>query len=276
MPEVKLNVVLLRYTPNPEETIAMAAKLCYSPSDITMLREKIETKDQKAFVGKLMKMGHMSPIEHASFTFAIEGISRVCSHQLVRHRLASYSQQSQRYVSEHRTQNSKLKTQTFDYIVPPSIARDYEAKKAFENFITEAQKTYDLLIAKLNEKGITGESANQDARFVLPNAAETKIMVTMNARELLHFFRQRCCYRAQWEIRRMAQQMLFLVKKVAPTIFEKAGPVCVYSRCPEGDMYCGKAKEIRKIYGNFRGRPKKTRIKKPKEKNSGEKGLFQE
>ncbi|MBI5025470.1 MAG: FAD-dependent thymidylate synthase [Nitrospirae bacterium] len=250
MPETKLKVILLRHTPNPEETIAMAAKLCYSPSDVESLKEKIEAKDQKAFVEKLVKMGHMTPIEHASFTFAIEGISRACSHQLVRHRLASYSQQSQRYVSESsRGSGVESQESTFDYIIPPSIAQDAEAKKTFENFMVEAQQAYDFLVRKLNEKGIKGEAANQDARFVLPNAAETKIIVTMNARELLHFFRQRCCYRAQWEIRQMAEEMLKLVKKIAPTIFHKAGPGCLYAPCPEGEYTCGKIKEVRKKYG---------------------------
>ena len=240
MPEAKLKVILLRHSPNPEETIAMAAKLCYSPADITSLKDKIETKDQKAFVEKLVKMGHMSPIEHASFTFAVEGISRACSHQLVRHRLASYSQQSQRYVSEESG---------FDYIIPPSVKEDKELKNIFISFMEQAQETYNSMVRKLNEKRIRGESANQDARFILPNAAETKIMVTMNARELLHFFRQRCCNRAQWEIRQMAEEMLKLVKKAAPTIFHKAGPGCLYSPCPEGDYSCGKIKEVRKKYG---------------------------
>jgi len=250
VPEAKLKVILLRHTPNPEETIAMAAKLCYSPSDITSLKDKIEAKDQKAFVDRLVKMGHMSPIEHASFTFAIEGISRACSHQLVRHRLASYSQQSQRYVSE-QSQESAVSSQekTFDYIIPPVIKENPEAKKIFVNFMKESQRTYDLLIEQLNKKGIKGESANQDARFILPNAAETKIMATMNARELLHFFRQRCCNRAQWEIRHMAEEMLKLVKKTAPTIFQKAGPGCLYSPCPEGEYSCGKIKEVRSKYG---------------------------
>jgi thymidylate synthase (FAD) len=267
MSEVKLKVILLRHTPNPEETIAMAAKLCYSPSDVESLKKKIEAKDQKDFVKKLVKVGHMSPIEHATFTFGIEGISRACSHQLVRHRLASYSQQSQRYVSEKsqesivESQESRVESQvsTFDYIVPPSIAENRETKNAFEKFMVEAQHAYDFFVRKLNEKGIKGEAANQDARFVLPNACETKIMVTMNARELLHFFRQRCCFRAQWEIRNMAQQMLFLVKEVAPTIFEKAGPACVNEPCPEGEMYCGHAREIKKIYGRYvkRGGTKK-------------------
>ncbi len=249
MPEAKLRVILLRHTPNPEETVAMAAKLCYSPSDVESLKKKIEAKDQKEFVKKLVKMGHMSPIEHATFTFGIEGISRACSHQLVRHRLASYSQQSQRYVSESRHQTSDIRHQTFDYIVPPSIAKDKEARESFENFIVEAQKTYDFIVERLDRKGIKGESAFQDARFVLPNAAETKIMVTMNARELLHFLHQRCCERAQWEIREMAFEMYKLVKKVAPTIFEKAGPGCLYGPCTEGNMYCGKLKEVREKFG---------------------------
>ncbi|HXX57384.1 MAG TPA: FAD-dependent thymidylate synthase [Thermodesulfovibrionales bacterium] len=239
MSQAKLKVMLLRHTPNPEATVAMAAKLCYSPSDIGSLREKIEEKDQNAFVERLVKMGHMSPVEHASFTYAIEGISRACSHQLVRHRLASYSQQSQRYVREEAG---------FDYVVPPSISGDRELKEYFEECMAEAQKAYDHLVRKLHEKGITGESANQDARFVLPNASETKIMVTMNARELLHFFRQRCCNRAQWEIRRMAVEMLKLAKKVAPVIFAKAGPGCLFVPCPEGEYTCGKMKEVRKKF----------------------------
>jgi thymidylate synthase (FAD) len=240
MAETKLKVILLRHTPNPEETVAMAAKLCYSPSDIESLKNKIEAKDQKAFVEKLMNMGHMSPIEHPSFTFAIEGISRACSHQLVRHRLASYSQQSQRYVSEEAG---------FDYVIPETIKADKEMKRIFTDFMKDAQKAYNTLVQKLNENGIKGEAANQDARFVLPNAAETKIIVTMNARELQHFFRQRCCNRAQWEIRAMAEKMLKLAKKVSPVIFQRSGPPCLYAPCPEGTYTCGKIKEVRKKYG---------------------------
>jgi thymidylate synthase (FAD) len=240
MKEAKLKVLLLRHTPNPEEVVAMAAKLCYSPSDIGELKKKISSKDQKGFVKKLMDMGHMTPVEHASFTFAIEGISRACSHQLVRHRLASYSQQSQRYVSEEAG---------FDFVIPPSIKADPEMKKLFKQFMGEAQKAYNALVEKLNERGIKGEAANQDARFALPNAAETKIVVSMNARELMHFFRLRCCNRAQWEIRSAADQMLKLAKKAAPVIFEKAGPGCLYAPCPEGTYCCGKTAEVRKRYG---------------------------
>lgn len=239
MPEAALNVVLLRHTPGPEEVVAMAAKLCYSPAGVEELRQRIETSDQAAFVERLASIGHLSPIEHVSFTFGIEGISRACSHQLVRHRLASYSQQSQRYVKED----------AFDYIVPPSIRQDPDASREFEAFMAEAQQRYNAIIKHLEAKGIKGEAANQDARYVLPNAAETKIVVTMNARELLHFFRVRCCNRAQWEIRAMAERMLSLVKDVAPTIFKKAGPGCLYAPCPEGNMTCGKIEEVRKKYG---------------------------
>lgn len=239
MAEAKLKVILLRHTPEPEETVAMAAKLCYSPSDIESLKDRVAKKDQRDFVKKLMDMGHMSPIEHPSFTFAIEGISRACSHQLVRHRLASYSQQSQRYVSEESG---------FDYVIPPIIKEDKELRDYFEAVMEQAQKAYNHIVKSLESKGIKGEAANQDARFVLPNAAETKIIVTMNARELLHFFRQRCCLRAQWEIRQMAEEMLRLVKDVAPIIFDKAGPACVKGPCPEGKYTCGKIKEVRERY----------------------------
>ena len=217
----------------------MAAKLCYSPSNIESLKKRIKTKDQKGFVEKLMKMGHMSPIEHASFTFVIEGISRACSHQLVRHRLASYSQQSQRYISEEKG---------FEYIIPPTIKADRELKKYFKNFMVQAQRAYDEIVKRLHERGIRGELANQDARFVLPNAVETKIIVTMNARELLHFFRMRCCNRSQWEIRQVAEEMLKTCKKVAPKIFERGGPACLSGPCPEGEYSCGKMKEVREKY----------------------------
>ncbi len=250
MAETKLKVILLRHTPEPEETIATAAKLCYSPSDIETLKERIEKKDQKNFIKKLIDIGHLSPIEHASFTFAVEGISRACSHQLVRHRVASYSQQSQRYVSK-KSDGGKPESKTgavFDYIVPPSIAEDRKIKKIFKEFMVQAQNAYDLLVERLNQRGIAGEAANQDARFVLPNACETKIIVTMNARELLHFFHQRCCNRAQWEIHVLADEMLRITKRVAPTIFSLAGPECLIGPCPEGDHTCGNIKEVRKKY----------------------------
>jgi thymidylate synthase (FAD) len=239
MSETMLNVILLRHTPEPEEVVAMAAKLCYSPSGVEELREKIEAKDQAAFVEKLASIGHLSPIEHVTFTFGIEGISRACSHQLVRHRVASYSQQSQRYVREDQ----------FDYVIPPSIRQDPSLVKEFARCMDEAQANYTNVLKRLDELGYKGEAGQQDARYLLPNAAETKIVVTMNARELLHFFRMRCCNRAQWEIRDMAGRMLEHVKKVAPTIFARSGPACLYAACPEGKMTCGKVEEVRKKFG---------------------------
>lgn len=243
--ESTLKVVLLHHTSLPEEVVAMAAKLCYSPANLKSLQKRMKTRDQREFVENLMKMGHMSPIEHASFTFAIEGISRACSHQLVRHRLASYSQQSQRYIREIKG---------FHYVIPPSIKADKELKRVFKHFMLQAQRAYDEIIRKLHQKGIRGELANQDARFVLPNAAETKIMVTMNARELLHFFRMRCCRRSQWEIRQVAEKMIKLCKKVAPTIFERGGPACLSGPCPEGAYSCGKMEEVREQYLKRRNR----------------------
>ncbi len=239
MPEAVLNVVLLRHTPEPEEVVAMAAKLCYSPSGVEELKEKIEAKDQAAFVEKLASIGHLSPIEHVSFSFGIEGISRACSHQLVRHRVASYSQQSQRYVKEEQ----------FDYVIPPSIKQDPALREEFEKSMAEAQGNYTRVLKRLEELGYKGEAGQQDARYLLPNAAETKIVVTMNARELLHFFRVRTCNRAQWEIRDMAECMLALARKAAPTIFAKSGPACLYASCPEGKMTCGKIEEVRKKHG---------------------------
>lgn len=232
--ERNLKVVLITHTPFPEGTVALAAKLCYSPSDIEALQEKIDATDQTAFIEKLVKIGHMSPIEHISFTFGIEGISRACSHQLVRHRLASYSQQSQRYVRE---------SEGFDYIIPESIKNRPDLQNNFEHIIGILQRAYKLF----TDNDIPAE----DARFLLPNAAETKIIMTMNARELLHFFNVRCCNRAQWEIRAMATEMLKLVKKTAPTIFKAAGPSCVKGSCQEGEMTCGKAKEIRQTFSNL-------------------------
>lgn len=234
-----MNVVLLRHTPEPEELVAMAARLCYSPSSIEELLERIEATETKAFVTKLASLGHLSPMEHVSFTFGVEGISRACSHQLVRHRLASYSQQSQRYVKEEE----------LEYVVPPSIKRDQTAHREFEAFMAEAQDRYTEILRGLEERGLVGESGRQDARYLLPNAAETKIVISMNARELLHFFRVRCCERAQWEIRRLAERMLELARGLAPTIFEKAGPGCLQGPCPEGAMTCGKIDEVRKRYG---------------------------
>lgn len=229
-----MNVTLLEHTPNPERTVALAARLCYSPVSIGELREKLESADIEKFLDKIMSLGHHSVLEHVSFTFGIEGISRVTTHQLVRHRIASFSQQSQRYVS-HKD--------NFASIVPDSIAENETASRIFDEMSATVHKAY----AQLVEMGIPPE----DARYILPNSTETKIIMTMNARELLHFFELRCCERAQWEIRRMSVEMLRLVRQIAPVIFRTAGPGCVAGPCPEGQFCCGKTAEVREFFKNI-------------------------
>ena len=243
MGKTTVKVRLLEHSPNPEKIIAMAARLCYSASDIDGLEANVAASDQQSFVQKLLDLGHYSTIEHVSFTFGIEGVSRSLLAQITRHRIASFSVQSQRYVGETRQQNQNG---TFDYVVPDSVmALGSEAMAEFEEQMVQIQKWYDGWVEKLGG----GRGAYEDARFVLPNAAETKIMVTMNARELRHFFQLRCCRRAQWEIRRMAEQMLALVKEVAPVLFSDAGPECLVGPCPEGKLSCGNRAEVRKQYG---------------------------
>lgn len=222
-----MEVKLLRYTPEPDKTVAMSARLCYSPIGAAQLEETISDEQAAKLVKQLAAMGHVSTFEHVSFTFAIEGVSRVLTHQLVRHRLASYSQQSQRYVKEH----------DFETIMPPKVAANAAMKERFAQMCQDIQDLYN----DMTEAGIPAE----DARYILPNAAETKIVVTMNARSLLHFFELRCCNRAQWEIRELANKMLFLVKEVAPVIFMKAGPTCETRReCHEGKMSCGRLEAL--------------------------------
>jgi thymidylate synthase (FAD) len=230
-------VRLLRYTEDPERTVALAARLCYSPVGIGAIEKKLGPKETRRLVRMLIKMGHESALEHASFTFGIEGISRCCSHQLVRHRLASYSQQSQRYVGEHSAMHGGV----FDFVIPPSVVEiGYE--DWFREKMAAIQVWYDELVTALGNRG---EASNEDARFILPNAAETKIVVTMNSRELLHFFRVRTCNRAQWEIRALAIEMLRHVKAVAPHLFAKAGPACYTDRCREGKLSCGRSDAVR-------------------------------
>ncbi len=227
-----MKVTLLQHTPEPEKTVALAARLCYSAATIGDLQEKLSSSDVASFLEKIMSLGHQSVLEHVSFTFGIEGISRACSHQLVRHRLASYSQQSQRYVT--------FKGDGFPLVVPDAIAADPALQATFDRAMAACAVAYRELV----DAGVPAE----DARFVLPNAAETKIIVTMNGRELLHFFELRCCERAQWEIRAMAVEMLKLVKPLAPVVFAAAGPGCVAGACPEGAMTCGRAKEVREKF----------------------------
>lgn len=227
-----MKVTLLNFTPAPEKTVVLAAKLCYSDSNISQLEEKIKGVSYEKFLGKILNMGHLSVLEHAGFTFGIEGISRATSHQLVRHRLASYSQQSQRYVAFK---------EGLGFVTPPSLKKNSGIAKKFSDTAASLHNFYKEMI----EAGIPAE----DARYILPNAATTRIIVTMNARELLHFFGLRACERAQWEIREMAKQMLSLVKKESPFIFKKAGPGCVSTgKCTEGEMTCGRPDEIRKEF----------------------------
>lgn len=218
-----MKIKLISYTPDPQRMVAMSARLCYSPVGAEELVENMSEVQVEKLLNKIVEMEHLSTLEHVSFTFAIEGISRVLTHQLVRHRIASYSQQSQRYVSEHE----------FEYITPPSVENNPLAKEKFDQLMDTIRSTYDDLITL----GVNKE----DARYCLANATETKIVVTMNARTLLHFFQLRCCVRAQWEIRSLAEAMLDEVKKVAPLLFKKAGPTCVTSHyCGEGSMTCGR------------------------------------
>jgi thymidylate synthase (FAD) len=241
MGQVSLHVELLKYTPQPEEIIAMGAKLCYSSADISALKEGIEQGDQSKFIAKLIEMDHLSPVEHACFTFGVEGVSRSLLAQITRHRIASYSVKSQRYVSAKSQDN-----ETFNYIIPDGIKRlGHQYVEKYKQQMMQIQSWYDEWVKLLGDKG---EPSNEDARFVLPNAAETKLLVTMNARELMHFFRLRCCNRAQWEIRELAKEMLKQVLKVAPNLFRNAGPACLKGPCPEGKKSCGKAAEIRKEY----------------------------
>lgn len=247
-------VALLAYTPEPEKTVAAAAKLCYASADIDHVMEGLTEEKVESFVDMLSEIGHESPIEHASFTFGIEGVSRALLAQITRHRIASYSVQSQRYVKENQ----------FEHVIPPEIEAIPEAKAEFLLAMEESHRHYGNLTRILQEKhkaellakGMDEKSAArasekkaiEDARFVLPNACDTKMICTFNARSLLNFFSHRCCNRAQWEIREVAVQMLVLVKGVAPHLFAHAGPPCLNGGCPEGKMSCGGMKEVREKF----------------------------
>ncbi len=239
--ETQPRVTLVQHTPDAERVVAAAARLCYA-SDTAGILDGVPSDD--TFLARLLDMGHLSPFEHASYTFLLEGVSRALTHQLVRHRIASYSQRSQRYVRHD----------AFEYIIPPSFAGKtvdtpggpVDAEAYFRAAMDRAAEDYRRLRTALG----SGESANQDARYVLPNAAETKIMVTMNARELFHFFGERLCTRAQWEIRRAAGEMLRLAKEASPGIFRGRGPKCVaLGFCPEGKKGCGGYEAMLAKYG---------------------------
>lgn len=254
-----MKVTLLAHTPQPEKIIAAAAKLCYASSDIDTLLDGLDDEKVETFLNMLTSIGHESPIEHISFTFGIEGVSRALLAQITRHRIASFSVQSQRYVEE----------KDFQFVTPPEIENDNDALEIFNEQMKCAIDTYNKLTNILKDKhykaflenGLDEKSAMQkaskkaieDARFVLPNACDTKMIVTMNARSLLNFFKLRCCSRAQWEIKSVADEMLREVCKVAPTVFKNAGPACCKGNCPEGKMSCGKIIEQQKFYKKLKG-----------------------
>lgn len=227
--ETSLSVKLKAFTPYPEELVAFAAKICYAKNIDTIDSDPTKEEVQK-FVNMLKKSGHTSTFEHVSFTFLIEGVSRAMTHQLVRHRIASYSQRSQRYVSH----------ENFECIIPETIERKKELSVRYRTAFNAISEIYEELL----KAGVPKE----DARFILPNGCETKILVTMNVRELIHFFSVRLCNRAQWEIRIAAEKMLKQCKEVAPLLFSEVGPRCVsLGFCPE-EMSCGKFKEVQKKY----------------------------
>lgn len=258
-----MKVKLLAHTPDPEKLVAAAAKNCYSSTDVDSVLDGLTVEKTDSFVNMLSEIGHESPIEHVSFTFAIEGVSRSLLAQITRHRMASFSVQSQRYVRENG----------FEYVVPPEIDKVPAAREQFIRAMEEDQRTYELLTAtlmegylkELLEKGMPEKQARsqaekhaiEDARYVLPNACTTRIVMTANARSLKNFFRLRCCNRAQWEIRALAEEMYCLVYAVAPTLFGRCGPACVDGACSEGKMCCGKAAEVRAHYKALREEKRK-------------------
>jgi thymidylate synthase (FAD) len=219
--------------------VVAGIRQCYSKVSAEELKEKTNEETRNRLIEQVIGSGHTSTIEHASFTFGIEGISRACSHQLVRHRIASYSQQSQRYVD--------LSKDDLGYIIPPSIANDDEKSEKYKKVMETLEAKYKELI----DSGVKPE----DARYILPNACQTKIVMTMNARSLLNFFQERTCQRAQWEIRALANEMLKKVQPVAPKIFKNAGPTCrSQGICWEGNMSCG-------LWKTIKGSELKTRVK---------------
>lgn len=238
MVQTKLKVELLDFSNNALTIIYAACKQCYSTKfagEIFKVKTDSE-KHKEEFVRKIVASGHESPLEHVKFTFAVEGVSRALTHQLVRHRMASYSQQSQRYVRES----------DFDYIIPPTIESDEEMKAIYVTVMKKIQDSYNSLTEVFEKKGKRGEEVIQDVRFVLPQATETKIVMTMNCRELIHFFKERCCSRAQWEIRNLANELLRICKEKLPAVFNNTGAKCVsLGYCPEGEKFTCKRYPLR-------------------------------
>ncbi len=251
-----MKVQLIAHTPDPDKLIAAAAKLCYSAVGTDEILEGLTPEKTEKFIDMLSSLGHESPVEHACFTFAVEGVSRSLLAQLTRHRLASYSVQSQRYVGK----------ENFEFIIPPEIDAIPEARELFLKAMENDRETYRELNRILTEKhtkanidagmdekkaaSAASKKANEDSRYVLSNACDTKIVMTFNIRSLYNFFSLRCCSRAQWEIRELACRMLALVKEVSPTLFKNAGPSCVSGKCSEGSFSCGRSLEVREIIKN--------------------------
>lgn len=228
MPATSMSVQLITMTPDAEALIYSACKQCTSQDDAAEVFGAcvhgecdgafpiISRQDQHKLIRRVLDSGHASTVEHVSFSFAISGVSRALSHQLVRHRIASYSQQSQRYVSCE---------DGFEFVLPESVSTANQ-RANFHIVMANIAGFYRQMVAA----GVPPE----DARFVLPNACATKIVVTMNCRALLHFFEERTCNRAQWEIRAMAKAMLAICKDKLPVVFSNAGPKCKrLGRCPE-------------------------------------------
>jgi thymidylate synthase (FAD) len=226
-----MEVKLIAHTPDPDRVCSAAAFTSWKKKSMKKLFSDLNDKEANDFLKKVIGFGHLSVTEHASFTFSVKGISRACSHQIVRHRIASYTQQSQRYV--------KFKPEEIEYVTPPKIEKNPDLKKKYDSMMDDIAVFYKEML----EKDVPPE----DARYILPNAAETNLVITMNGRALLNFFGFRLCTRAQWEIRKVAQLMLKEVKKVAPVLFEDADARCEeYKICPEGELTCGRYPPIEK------------------------------
>lgn len=252
-----MKVELIASTNNPENIVAAAAKLCYSSSDATKLLDNLTPENVEKFISKLSSMGHQSPFEHISYTFSITGVSRTLLAQLTRHRIASYSVRSQRYVDESN----------FEFITPSSIENNPKAKKIYQDTMESIRAAYTEIKDILYEDLISNEEneisrdqsrklmkiAQEDARYILPNATETKLVMTMNARSLFNFFNLRCCERAQSEIRKLAYEMLKLCYESSPNIFRYAGPTCYHGQCKEGAMSCGKMVQVKRKGDSIRG-----------------------
>ncbi len=213
---MNIKIKLLKFTNDPEKICAVATKLCRSSENIDEISGNFTKKKIKELIGRIISCGHHSVLEHSSFTFGVEGVSRVLLAQLTRHRIASFSVQSQRCV---RFENG------VEYVVPGTIKKNKTLLKKYDNFLKNTETLYKEFL----DAGIPAE----DARYILPNASATKMVITMNARELRHFFSLRCCNRSQWEIRDLACLMLNLVRKEAALLFSDAGPDCVRKGCNE-------------------------------------------